>query len=287
MVIVVPPNGSTAVPARTAVPSGPDVPVGPAGPALPVGLSALPVVPGLELAARYNPASARDQVGGDWYDALAFPRSTTLVIGDVAGHDAAAAAAMDQLRSILRGFVIDGEESPSRLLGRLDRANLALGSGTVATALVARLEAARPDDGGGARLTWSSAGHYAPVLVLPDRRAVQLNGRSDLLLGVDGRALRTTWIDRVPGGATLLLFTDGLIERRGQRVGERLELLRREVAQVAGESLDVLLDSLLGAMLRGQRSDQDDVAVLAARPVHAAGDPRRRTPATESAVGPV
>ncbi|WP_165372682.1 GAF domain-containing SpoIIE family protein phosphatase [Pengzhenrongella frigida] len=228
-------------------------------------LSTLPVVPGLELAARYNPASASDKVGGDWYDALAFPRSTTLVIGDVAGHDVAAAAEMGQLRSILRGFAIDRDDSPSELLGRLDRANLALGSGTVATALVARLEATDPDDSTGARLTWSSAGHYAPLLVHPDGRTAQLTGRSDLLLGVDGSAQRHTWVDRVPSGSTLLMFTDGLIELRGHRVGERLEVLRREAARVAGEPLDRLLDAVLVAM--AHRDDQDDVAVLAARPL--------------------
>lgn len=228
-------------------------------------LSTLPIVPGLELAARYSPASAADKVGGDWYDALASRRSTTLVIGDVAGHDVTAAAEMGHLRSILRGFAVDGDDSPSELLGRLDRANLALGSGTVATALVARLEAWGPATSGGARLTWSSAGHYAPLLVHADGRSTQLRGRSDLLLGVDGRATRTTWVDVVPPGSTLLLFTDGLVELRGHRTGERLEVLRRAAARVAAEPLDTLLDSLLTAM--AHRHDQDDVAVLAARPV--------------------
>jgi serine phosphatase RsbU (regulator of sigma subunit) len=228
-------------------------------------LSTLPTVPGLELAARYNPAGAAEKVGGDWYDALAFPGSTTLVIGDVAGHDVSAAAQMGHLRSILRGFAVDRSDSPSELLGRLDRANLALGSGTVATALVAHLEAAGSGPESAARLTWSSAGHYAPVVVHPDGRAAQLVGRSDLLLGVDGGTARTDWVDRVPTGSTLLLFTDGLVELRGRPIRDRLDELERQVARVAREPLGALLDAVLSAM--AHEHDQDDVAVLAARPI--------------------
>jgi len=222
---------------------------------------ALPTVPGLELAARYRPASPGEQVGGDWYDALAWPRGTTLVIGDVAGHDVAAAAQMGQLRGLLRGLAAR-RQAPSELLGRLDQANLALGPGAVATALVAHLG---PIGRAGARLTWSSAGHYAPVVVLPDGRAGQLAGRSDLLLGVDGRAARTDHVAGVLMDATLLLFTDGLVEVRGRPVAERLAALCAAASCVASAPLDVLLDTVLAAMAHDR--EQDDVAVLAARPV--------------------
>ncbi len=226
-------------------------------------LSTLPTVAGLELAARYRPASAGERVGGDWYDALASPGSTTLVIGDVAGHDAGAAAQMGHLRSVLRGFAVDRAEAPSALLGRLDRANLALGGDTVATALVARLELLGPLEG--ARVTWSSAGHYPPVLVHRDGRVRDLVGQPDLLLGVDGGAPRFDHVDLVPPGATLLLFTDGLVELRGHAMVERLDALRATASRVAAEPLDVLLDSVLAAMAHPR--DPDDVAVLAARPV--------------------
>ncbi|QTE30762.1 GAF domain-containing SpoIIE family protein phosphatase [Pengzhenrongella sicca] len=226
-------------------------------------LSTLPEVPGLHLAARYWPASTGDKVGGDWYDALAGPSRTTLVIGDVAGHDVGAAAQMGHLRSILRGFAVDREERPSALLGRLDRANLELGSATVATALVAHLEPL-PPVGDVATLTWSSAGHYAPVLVHPDGRTEQLGGRPDLLLGIDGTAPRVDHVDKVPVGSTLLLFTDGLVELRGKRIADRLVTFQEAAASVAGESLDVILDTVLAAMAHVR--DRDDVAVLAARP---------------------
>ena len=227
-------------------------------------LSTLPTVPGLELAARYRPASTADKVGGDWYDALASPRGTTLVIGDVVGHDVGAAAEMGHLRSILRGFAVDRDEAPSGLLARLDRANLALGSATVATALVAQVAPLRPG-AADVQLTWSSAGHYPPVLVHPDGRTEQLAGRPDLILGVDGAAPRTDHVNRVPVGSTLLLFTDGLVELRGRPLTDRLEAFRAAAAQVATQPLDALLDSVLAAMAHVR--DQDDVAVLAARPI--------------------
>jgi len=233
-------------------------------------LSTLPQVPGLELGARYNPASIGEKVGGDWYDALSSARGTTLVIGDVAGHDVRAAAEMGHLRSILRGFAVDRDEAPSALLGRLDRANLALGSATVATALVAHLEAVEPG-ARAARLTWSSAGHYAPVLVHPDGRTEQLEGVSDLLLGVNGDAPRTDHVDWVPVGSTLLMFTDGLVELRGRALADRLAAFVEATQRVAAQSIDVLLDSVLGAIAHVR--DQDDVAVLAARPVAAAPGP--------------
>ena len=118
-------------------------------------------------------------------------------------------------------------------------------------------------------LTWSSAGHYAPVVVHADGRTTQLSGRSDLLLGIDGGVVRTDWVDRVPRGSTLLLFTDGLVELRGHRVGDRIDKLRAAAGRVAREPLDVLLDSVLAAM--AHRRDQDDVVVLAARPVGPGG----------------
>ena len=222
---------------------------------------ALPTVPGLELAARYRPARPGAQVGGDWYDALALPSGTTLVIGDVAGHDGGAADQMGHLRAILRAIAVD-RQAPSELLGRLDRANLGVGPGAVATALVAHLD---PIGAAGARLTWSSAGHYAPVVVCPDGRAGQLTGRSDLLLGVDGRAPRTDHVTAVLGRATLLLFTDGLVELRGRSVAERLAGLCAAASRAASQPLDVLLDAVLAAMAHA--GEPDDVAVLAARPV--------------------
>ena len=125
-------------------------------------LTQLPQVPGLELAARYLPASRGEQVGGDWYDAIHVHGATTLIIGDVVGHNIAAAAQMGNLRSMLRGFVADAPEPPSRLLARLDDANLRLSTRTMATAVVAQV-APSFFDGGPATVVWSSAGHLPPA----------------------------------------------------------------------------------------------------------------------------
>src|SRR5919199_1256254 len=95
----------------------------------------------LEIAVRYRPAASYQQVGGDWYDSFHQPDgATVLVIGDVVGHNVDAAAAMGQIRSILRGIAYDRPESPAQVLSRVDAVLGGLGVTTLATALVARLE---------------------------------------------------------------------------------------------------------------------------------------------------
>src|SRR5919199_3793225 len=124
----------------------------------------------LQLAVRYRPAAAYQQVGGDWYDAFNQPDGATLlVIGDVVGHNVDAAAAMGQIRSILRGIAYDRPDSPARTLSRVDRVLTGLGVGSLATALVARVEQSPDQEAAGLRtLRWSSAGHLPPLLVRPD-----------------------------------------------------------------------------------------------------------------------
>src|SRR3954463_7973822 len=119
---------------------------------------------GLEIAVRYRPASSHALVGGDWYDAFEQPDGATmLVIGDVVGHNVEAASAMAQRRSAVRTLAYDRPDSPARTLARVDRVLAGLHVGTLATALVARLEA--PDDEGTRTLRWSSAGHLPPPLL--------------------------------------------------------------------------------------------------------------------------
>lgn len=104
-------------------------------------LSRLPVVERYELAAHYLPADRQEKVGGDWYDAVAGrDGQLTMVIGDVVGHDIAAAARMGQLRSMLRAYIVDRHEPPSALLRRLDTANHTLGEPTIATAVIAVID---------------------------------------------------------------------------------------------------------------------------------------------------
>jgi serine phosphatase RsbU (regulator of sigma subunit)/anti-sigma regulatory factor (Ser/Thr protein kinase) len=228
-------------------------------------LTQLPDSKDLQLAARYLTAAEEDQVGGDWYDALVLPNgSTTLVIGDVIGHDIAAAAVMGQLRNLLRALIWDRDEPPSAVVARLDRAIRDLQIHTIATMVVVRIEpplAAYPGSVG--TLRWTNAGHPAPILVLADGTAIALEAVSDLLLGVQADTSRQDHSYAIPLGATLLLYTDGLIETRtdGIDAGQArlLEALGTHHDREPGEMLDAVLAEMVG--------DQpgDDVAVLAVR----------------------
>jgi serine phosphatase RsbU (regulator of sigma subunit) len=217
--------------------------------------------PGATVEARYAPATDAAHVGGDWYDAFALgERTTMLVVGDVAGHDVVAAAGMGQLRSMVRGLGVTAFASPGPLLDEVDLAVDRLRLDVSATALVCRLRS-RPE--GGARLTWAAAGHPPALLVEPDGSPLLLPAHGLMLgLGGDGRRRLEQQRDLAPG-STLLLFTDGLVERRGESLDAGLERLCDAVEGLAGRPLAELVDGLLAAMLPSGHTD--DVAVLAVR----------------------
>jgi phosphoserine phosphatase RsbU/P len=220
-------------------------------------LSALPRVPGYRLAGRHLPAEG-GKVGGDWYDAVTTTagRRLTVAIGDVAGHDMAAAARMGSLRSMLRAYLVDRQEPPAGLLRRLDAANHALGEPTVATAIVAAIDRA-PD--GSHCLHWSNAGHPPPVLIGPDRSVRPLAG-NDMLLGAQPGTARHSHSRPLPAGSIVLLHTDGLVEERGRHLDDGLAALYRRLRRSGATRLDDLLTDALGD--RGERA-ADDIAVLA------------------------
>ncbi|MGY1829520.1 GAF domain-containing SpoIIE family protein phosphatase [Geodermatophilus sp. SYSU D01180] len=223
-------------------------------------LGALPAPAGLELAARYLPSSAGAQVGGDWWDAFDdSDGATVLVIGDVNGHDVAAAATMGQLRAMLRGFAFEGGEPPARALDRLDAAVAGLRTGALATALVSRVDLG---DDGGRVLSWSNAGHPPPLLRHADGRVEVLASTPDLLVGLDPTRARGTHRIALEPGSTVLLYTDGLVERRRTDLDDGIAQLTAAVAADGAGSLDDLLDRLLEGV-RG--STDDDVALLAVR----------------------
>ena len=117
---------------------------------------------------RYVPAAEAARVGGDWYDAfLQRDGAPVLVIGDVVGHDTAAAAAMGQLRGLLRGIAHHSGAGPAEVLHGLDEAMASMHTGTLATAVVARLERCR-ERGRRSRLRWANAGHPPPLLLRAD-----------------------------------------------------------------------------------------------------------------------
>ncbi|MGY1702007.1 PP2C family protein-serine/threonine phosphatase [Geodermatophilus sp. SYSU D00766] len=222
-----------------------------------------PQPPGLEVAVRYRPAVSQDLVGGDWYDTVVLPDGATLlVIGDVTGHGVEAAAAMAQLRSAVRTLAYDSPDGPAGTLDRVDRVLAGLHVGTLATALVARLEAAT--DGTATRpLRWSSAGHLPPLLLAADGGVRLLATPPQRMLGTDRPGDRTDHVTALGPGETLLLVTDGLVEAGRRGIDEGLARVAGALGGLAGLSADALCDRLLSRVLP-DRTD-DDVAVLAVR----------------------
>jgi serine phosphatase RsbU (regulator of sigma subunit)/PAS domain-containing protein/anti-sigma regulatory factor (Ser/Thr protein kinase) len=221
-------------------------------------LPRLPRVDGLELGVAYEPSSSAAKVGGDWYDAFVLADgSLGLVIGDVMGHDIAAAAAMGQLRSVLRTCAADGDE-PETVVDRLDRLVTTFAMADLATVVYARL-VRRPD--GSAELKWSNAGHPPPLLLVPGEPARFLEEGRSTMIGVEVGEPRRPAVATLPLGATLLMYTDGLVERRDTDIDARLELVRTIAQGLVFGSPHDLCQQLLGAVRRDGSSD--DVALVA------------------------
>ena len=232
----------------------------------------------LEIVVRYLPAASQAQVGGDWYDAfLLGDGRTALVIGDVTGHDRHAAAAMAQVRNVLRGVAHSRQDPPAAVLSALDRAMQDLEVDTLATAVLATVEQSAEDAARGLRrLRWSNAGHPPPLLISPEGGVTVLEREPDLLLGLDPSAPRADHVQELRPGATVVLYTDGLIERRGATLDEGTAWLVDAVSRWADLPLQELCDRLL-AELDG--AVDDDVALLVVR-AHPEDRPR------PSAAGP-
>jgi serine phosphatase RsbU (regulator of sigma subunit) len=216
---------------------------------------------GPDLATRYQPAVELAALGGDWYDWFQLPDgSLMLVIGDVAGHDENAAAAMAQVRNLVRGVAFTTETaSPAAVLRGVDRALMGTMTGTFATALLARvtLDPSRS----GLEVEWSNAGHPPPVVVSPDGRSAMLHTEPDLLLGLDPETRRENHRVHLDAGSTLALFTDGLVEHRRQPIDEGLT---RVVDMLSGtHRLNV--EELSDLLLSGAATHEDDIALLVLR----------------------
>jgi PAS domain S-box-containing protein len=226
-------------------------------------LPRVPAVPGLEVSAHYFAGSDRADVGGDWYDVLPLPDgSVGVAIGDVMGHDLIAAAAMGQLRSVLRSYAWEGHR-PSEVLERLDRLVQGLGMAQLATCVYGRLLPVE----GGALLRYANAGHLPPVVQRRTGEVEVLDGGKSVLIGAPGGASEGGRPDGsafIPRGSTLILYTDGLVEDRETDVDAGVARL---CALVAGHDpalgVSRLCDRLLDELLTGPRTD--DAAVVAVR----------------------
>ena len=223
-----------------------------------------PQVEGLEIVGRYVAAAETASVGGDWFDAFRQPGgATVLVIGDVVGHDTEAAAAMGQLRGLLRGIAWQSSGGPADVLSQLDAAVEGLQLPTTASAVVLQLVAS-PTSLGTTTLRWSNAGHPPPMAVYPDGSTLVLTApEADLLLGVAADTERSMHEIELAAGATVLMYTDGLVERRGPGIDEGLARLQGLLGELATLPLGTLCDTLLQRLVP-YRPD-DDVAIVAVR----------------------
>jgi len=231
--------------------------------------SALPTVPGVQIAARYVPGSG--VVGGDWYDVFILPSGELgVVIGDVAGSGLPAAIVMGRMRSALRAYALETTD-PAEVLDRLDRKMQHFEPGALATVLYAVLDPALD------RAYLSSAGHLAPVTAVPGEAGEVADIAPGLMIGVDARARRRVTTVKIAYGAVLCLYTDGLVERREYPLDEGLARLCGAVAAQAPEEVCA---AVMGALVGGAAA-HDDIALLTLRrrppgePVPAAAGPLR------------
>ncbi|WP_375486762.1 PP2C family protein-serine/threonine phosphatase [uncultured Jatrophihabitans sp.] len=222
-------------------------------------LTAPASIEGVAVAVRYQPAMQLAQIGGDWYDSFVLPGgSLTLAVGDVAGHDRNAAATMAQLRNVLRGVAYTRQDSPANIVAGLDSAMQALEPGSYATAILAQLVT---HENGSMGLRWSNAGHLPPVL-LDGRGARLLSSPPNVMLGVCDQPRRTDNLLTLTTDATIVLYTDGLIERRDVDIDDSLNCLLGALSGRHRLSSEALCDELLG---RFGESSTDDIALLVLR----------------------
>ena len=217
--------------------------------------SRLPSPEGWELAARYVPG-AESGVGGDWYDVFELPGDRIgVVIGDVVGNGLRAAVVMGRLRSALRAYALEYFD-PAQVLGKLDRKASYFEHNTMATVAYAIIDTATH------RMTVAVAGHLPPVLAVPGEEArfasVHVGPPIGFDLGTAGR--RSVSLD-VPPGTLIVLYTDGLVERRGQDLDAGMERLREAVSPMGPEAACVRVM----ATMVGDQPATDDIALVAIR----------------------
>ncbi|WP_438291967.1 SpoIIE family protein phosphatase [Streptomyces sp. HUAS TT7] len=223
----------------------------------------LPQPTGVRLASRYLPAAETARVGGDWYDAIPLPGSrVALVVGDVMGHSMTSAAIMGQLRTTAQTLA-GLDLPPAEVLHHLDEQAQRLGTDRMATCLYAVYDPVAH------RITIANAGHPPPVLLHLGGRAEVLRVPPGAPIGVGGVDFEAVELD-APAGATLLLYTDGLVESRLRDVWTGIEQLRERLAATAqltgpdhSPPLEALCDDVLDMLGPGDRDD--DIALLAAR----------------------
>jgi len=215
----------------------------------------LPELPGIQASARYEAGEEGVEIGGDWYDVIDLDgRRLLLVVGDVSGHGLRAATTMAALRYAIRAYAAQND-GPAEILTKISRLVNVSESGQLATVLCATV------DTQARQLSLTSAGHLPPLL-LSNGDSRYLEAEIGLPIGVqEGIVYRSTTVT-VPPEATVVAFTDGLVETRGENLDRGLERLR-----AAASSHDVGLPELLGRLVSemGNGHSQDDIAIVGVR----------------------
>ena len=206
-------------------------------------------------AVRYEPATRPLEVGGDWYDIVELPDGRIgIMVGDCVGHDLRAATVMGQLRSACRALLLQ-DASAGAALTAMDRFASFVPGAECATVFCGIL------DPGTGELTYSSAAHPPGVVVQPDGRIVLLDGGRSLPLAIRQDAGRTEAAYVLPPRSTLLLYTDGLVERRGRPLTDGIAAAGAAVRDASGASLEELAAQLMTALAPGG-GYEDDVAIV-------------------------
>ena len=226
-------------------------------------LPILPTVSWLQMSGEYRPANLTETVGGDWYDAFVSEPGTsdraetlTVAVGDVAGHDTHAATEMGRLQAKLRALAIDHPDEPHRLLQRLERVMTANVHNRYASTIAANLV---PAADGSVAMSWCNAGHPPPLVVPPLGDAYFLDRVPDLLLGIGVRADRSAHSVVLPAGTTLVLYTDGLIERRHESLSDGM----RWLADTVGQHRELPLAELTATIIEwATAAEHEDDTVL-------------------------
>jgi PAS domain S-box-containing protein len=219
---------------------------------------ALPAVDRLALAARYLPGAEGTRAGGDWYDLVELDEHrVAIAVGDVVGQGPGAAAVMGQLRSALSTALLQGS-SPAGALELLDRFAARLPGSTASTAACLVVDRERGE------VTWARAGHLPPLLLGPEGAELLDDAGSGTVLGVEGRRPYTEGTLPISPGSCLVLFTDGLVERRGEDLDAGLQRLVKAADRLSHLDPERLASALLRDLL-ADTDQPDDVALVLAR----------------------
>ena len=232
-------------------------------------------VPGIDVSATYLPSGQGAEVGGDWYDVLPVEHGAVFTVGDIVGHDMTAAAAMGQVSSLLRARQWGGEP-PAQALGALATMLEGLGWDDIASVVCLRCRDTLPAEQveeertpGGVHVEYVNAGHPPPFVRLPDGTVSSLPRARTLPVGLlaPGTVVRSEELV-LPFGSTVVLYTDGLVERRDRSLADGLAALEQALRDAPDGTAEQVRDHLLSALVDG--TGEDDLCLLVVRYPHAA-----------------